>query len=139
MKRVPLNYKEKKTPHIVYYDVENIHDRSAESVKRLKVHECNLAFHQGYQKMVDALIIKAGLTSPLLHPIPFEKCKKDKADNFLLQALKRDLNRYSAVPNLTFVLFTNDKGLQKAFKKIAIQGSAFFRVMCPTINQNQAA
>lgn len=129
MKRLPFNYKEKKTPHIVYYDVENIHDRFIDNVKRLKVHECNLAFHQGYQTMVDGLVNKSGIHTHAVHHVPFKECEKDKADKLLLKALQRDLSRYSNVPNITYVLCTNDKGLQESFKRIAIQGSAFFRLI----------
>ncbi len=131
MKRVPMNYKAKKTAHIVYYDIENVHEQGFDCIKKMKVHEFNIAFYEGYQKMVNKLVNNAGFTAQIIHHIPFDECEKDKADVFLLNALKRDLARYSSVPNLTFVIYTKDKGLQNAFKTLAIQSSAYFRVMEP--------
>ena len=135
MQRIPMNYKPKKTPHIIYYDIENGHDKGVDLIKQLKVHEFNVSFKDDLSKVVDFIVDNIGSSRPLVHHIPFSEAEKDRADQQLLQAFKRDLNHYKAVPNITYVLYTHDKKFQEKFRNLAIQGSAFFKVVSPVATQ----
>lgn len=137
--RIPPNYKPKKAPHMVYYDIENIHLDGADTLRRMRMHEINLASHHRYLNIIDQFTEQCVSEHVLKHMVMFDNPEKDRADELLLKALERDSKRYKSIPNMTFVLFTRDKSLQEKFSKLAIDNNAYFKIISPKHKQALAA